>query len=53
MQDIRVVTATEPRPHPELVKAIASALERIIRSRLATGEYVVVNGMIQKASQRE
>lgn len=50
MQDrIEIVAANDFTATPQMVRAIAKALERFLKARLSAGEYVVVNGMVREA----
>jgi len=50
MQDrIEIVAANEFCPTPEVIRAVVEVLDRLLKHRLNTGEYVVVNGMVRKA----
>jgi len=52
MQDhTEIIAVNELRLHPVIVKSIAAALERAIKTRLARGGLIIVKGMIRKTAK--
>lgn len=49
MQDaVKIVEVNQLTPHPVIVKQVADVLERLLRARIASGQYIAAKGRIRK-----